>query len=300
MSSRTGIAGPSQRQAPITGHKPSSILFGDNCRIEIGASRMRSVHCDGLCGETERINKLMLIMEVYGIMESGDDRFLEGKRGRVPFPEIPKEQVNLQGPILTHYNPCSRMYNRRYIVAIPAPSTIRKAREKEEGQLACSLPTVPVFGSCTWERGRERDSITVELKERRDAAGQRDRDYPIPVPPPPPPLKKPLQGPFSRLSIFTPDFLQKVLAYNPHEAEADAKTLTCCGAQLVSTLGPRGQADSVGSLLAKLEPCKVYGFSSLNGWVAGAFRQRIVGADIRIKDGDDATRNFGTTCVHQK
>lgn len=32
---------------------------------------------------------------------------------------------------------------------------------------------VPAFGSYARERGRERDSITVELKERRDAAGQR-------------------------------------------------------------------------------------------------------------------------------
>ncbi len=49
---------------------------------------MHSVHCDGLCGETERINKLILIMEVYRIMESGDDRFLEGKRGRVRCPNM--------------------------------------------------------------------------------------------------------------------------------------------------------------------------------------------------------------------
>ncbi|KAK0184854.1 hypothetical protein F5146DRAFT_938103 [Armillaria mellea] len=63
-------------------------------------------------------------------------------------------------------------------------------------------------------------------------------------------------------SIFT--------AYNRHEAEADAKILTRCGAQLVSTLGPRKNA--WGGLLAKPEPCKVYGFYSVNGWVAGAFR----------------------------
>ncbi|KAG7443809.1 uncharacterized protein BT62DRAFT_901802 [Guyanagaster necrorhizus] len=63
-------------------------------------------------------------------------------------------------------------------------------------------------------------------------------------------------------SIFT--------AYNRHEAEADAKILAYYGARLVRTLGPR--KNPWGSLLAKPEPCKVYGFYSVNGWVAGAFR----------------------------
>ncbi|KAK0451217.1 uncharacterized protein EV420DRAFT_1274421 [Desarmillaria tabescens] len=62
-------------------------------------------------------------------------------------------------------------------------------------------------------------------------------------------------------SIFT--------AFNRQEAEADAKILIRCGAQLVSSLGPR--KNLWGSLLAKPEPCKVYGFYFVNGWVAGAF-----------------------------
>jgi hypothetical protein len=58
-------------------------------------------------------------------------------------------------------------------------------------------------------------------------------------------------------------------AYNKDEAIDDARVLAENGARLIE--GVQGR-NKWGSLLLRIEPGRVWGVYSVNGWIAGAFR----------------------------
>ncbi|KAF9022153.1 hypothetical protein BDZ89DRAFT_1070891 [Hymenopellis radicata] len=66
-------------------------------------------------------------------------------------------------------------------------------------------------------------------------------------------------------SVFT--------SYNREEAVAEGKILAKHGATLIKDGDmSSGSRNQWGSMLMKPEPCKIFGFFSVNGWIAGAFR----------------------------